>query len=206
MITAKNLLPAALRLAEPKPRGYKPEAYPLGYNVEGLAPCVREAHRAVQWWLNDILHHCKDRKRWLTLYGKSGCGKTHLAQASKLILREQGFHVQCWNWPNLRDRLLGRDCPGLMEQVQRLPILMLDDVGAEYLSSDRASAASAAALYSLLEARLGKWSLITSNLAPADWPDMRLTSRLYRGQNELVDMSAAADYCYNLKRQQQQNS
>lgn len=200
MITAEGLVPEfvpeALRLAEPPPRGYRPEAYALGFRVEGLAPCVDAAHKAVQWWLNDILHGCKERRRWLTLFGRSGCGKSHLALAARGCLRAHGRRVQCWNWAVLRERLLGGCCPGLMEQVQGLPVLLLDDVGAEYLGSDRAAGVSASLLYRVLEARLGRWTLLTSNLAPADWVDVRITSRLYRGLNELVDMSGAADFCF----------
>lgn len=196
-----EFLPEALRLHEPPPREYKPEAYPLGYQTEGLAPCVREAHRAVQWWLNDILHGCRERRRWLTLFGRSGCGKSHLAQAARACLKGYKRKVSLFNWSAMRDELLSDPQGGLMEYAQGRPILVLDDVGAEYMASERAERMSASLLYRLLEARLGKWTLLTSNLAPADWVDVRITSRLYRGLNELVDMSGAADYCFDRRKE-----
>lgn len=191
-----GFLPAALRLAVPPPRGYMPVRYGLGFCTQGLAPCVDAAHKAVQWWLNDILHGCRERRRWLTLFGRSGCGKSHLALAARGCLLAHGRRVQAWNWVRLRERLLGGCCPGLLGQVQELPLLVLDDVGAEFAASGRAAGVSASLLYRVLEARLGRWTLLTSNLAPADWVDVRLTSRLYRGLNELVDMSGAEDFCF----------
>lgn len=194
------LLPAYMRVAEPPPRAYKPVRYELGYCVEGLPECVTTAHRTIQWWLNDILHGCTERRRWVTLYGRSGCGKTHLVTAACAILAQQGRRAQKWNWAKLRDRLLSGAYPGLREQVQSIPYLALDDIGAEYTESGKTAALSASLLYDILEARLGKWTLITSNLKPADMVDVRITSRLYRGLNELVDMSGAGDFCYMLQK------
>lgn len=191
----QHVLPEALRLADPAPREYKAERYELAFETEGLAPCVNAAHKAVQWWLNDILHRCRDRRRWVTLYGRSGCGKTHLATAAASVIRSHGRRVQRWNWSRLRSLMLDGS-PGLWDQVADAPILVLDDVGAEYTASDKTAALSASLLYDLLEARLGRWMLITSNLAPADWVDVRVTSRLFRGQNEVVDMSGAEDFCF----------
>lgn len=195
-----NYLPDAMRLTEPPKRAYKAERYELGYQTEGLAPSVDAAHKAVQWWLNDILHGCRERRRWLTLYGRSGCGKTHLLSTAGVVLRERGKRVQKWRWTRLRGMLVDGEHPGLMEQLVDMPYLLVDDIGAEYTASDRAAALSASLLYELLEARLGKWTLITSNLAPADMVDVRITSRLYRGYNELVDMRDAKDYCYQRKK------
>lgn len=202
-LSIDKILPAAMRLGAVPERGYKPVRYELGYHTEGLAVCVNDAHRAVQWWLNDILHGFKEGRRWLTLYGRSGCGKSHLMTAASAYLKA-GLpvrSVQCWNWGVLMGRLLGGECPGLMEQVQRMPVLMLDDVGSELVASERAQSVAMRLLYDVLEARLGRWTMLTSNLAPADLPDVRVTSRLFRGMNEVVDMSAAGDYAYAVYKQ-----
>ena len=37
-------------------REYEMERYELGFRTDNLAPSVKEAHDAVQLWLNDILH------------------------------------------------------------------------------------------------------------------------------------------------------
>lgn len=174
-------------------RNYKPERYELGYQTAGLAPCVDEAHKAVQWWLNDILHGQKNRARWITLHGTTGSGKTHLVRAAIATLRAHGKSAQRWPWGELRDMLLG-DNPGLWHQVATMPHLALDDIFTGYMESDKAAALNASLLYDLLEARLGMWTLITSNLSPADMPDMRIASRLFRGLNEVINMQGATDY------------
>lgn len=174
-------------------RDYKPERYELGYEVDGLAPCVDAAHKAVQWWLNDILHGAKDRVRWVTLHGTTGCGKTHLVRAAIATLRAHEKRAQRWRWGVLLDMLLD-DNPGLWEQVTRMPYLAIDDIFTGYMASDKAAALNASLLYDLLEARLDKWTLITSNLSPADMPDMRIASRLVRGMSEVVNMQGAHDY------------
>ena len=201
--TIQGLLPEwmlATGKAASGKRAYKHERYELGYEVEGLAPCVDAAHKAVQWWLNDILHGCTERRRWVTLHGKAGCGKTHLARAAIATLRAHGKRAQRWSWGRLKEMLLG-DNPGLWRQVTEMPYLALDDIFSGYMESDKAAALNASMLYDLLEERLGRWTLVTSNLAPGDMPDMRIASRLVRGMNEVINMQAAADYAV-LKYQQ----
>ena len=187
-------LPSHMRIGEPEKRNYKPERYELGYVTDGLDGSVTTAHRAVQWWLNDILHGATDRRRWLTLYGKSGCGKTHLASAAIATLKARDLRAQNWGWSVLKGCLLDGRHPGLFDQVAKMPYLAIDDIGADYMSSEKAAGVSASLLYDLLESRLGRWTLITSNLTPAELPDMRIASRLKRGLNELVDMTTARDF------------
>lgn len=187
-------LPSYMRIGDPGKRSYEPERYELGFVTDGLDASVLLAHRAVQWWLNDILHGATDRRRWVTLYGKSGCGKTHLANTAIATLRARGKRAQKWGWSVLKRRMLDSDSPGLWEQIANMPHLAIDDIGADYMGSEKAAGVSASLLYELLEARLGKWTLITSNLTPAELPDMRIASRLRRGLNEMVDMTGAHDF------------
>ncbi len=176
--------------------------YPLNYQVAGLHPSVDAAHKAIQWFINDIDHNQSHMKRWVSLLGASGCGKSHLARNAISILRQRGFSVaktQFWSWRNAKT--LASSKGNGMSFLQNLNILALDDIGSDYLSSDKAQAYSATVLLGLLDARVGKWTILTSNLSPYDIAnnlDPRLASRLYRGQNEIVDMSQADDYCQNL--------
>lgn len=180
--------------------------YELGYETQGLHKSVTEAHRAVQWLLNDVVHRETALKRWVSLMGASGCGKSHLAAAAVRVLREQGFRarrVQCWSWRKVMGRLL--EDPGLMSWLADLHVLALDDIGTGFTASQKAAALNASLLYELLEARLGKWTIITSNLSPGDVAetlDVRIASRLYRGLNVIVDMSCADDFCLMRYKQQ----
>lgn len=192
------LFKAGIGAGQPAPRQYKPVRYDLAFITSGLHPSVDAAHKAVQWWINDITHGASDRRRWLTLFGKSGCGKSHLLTAAKAYTAAElpRRSVQLWNWGRLMERLLDGQHPGLFHQVATLKVLMLDDLGCELVASEKAQSVAMRQLYELLEARRGMWTLMASNLAPNDFPDVRIASRLFRHGNEVVDLSKAGDYAF----------
>ena len=171
-------------------REYEMERYELGFRTDNLAPSVKEAYDAVQLWLNDILHGETARARWVTLHGAPGCGKSHLCIGAIGILKNNGKRAQKWSWIKLRDRIFSGEGSELIRWITKMPYLAIDD----FLSDDRAKGASVSLLYELMEARLGKWTLLTTNLVPDDIQDARITSRLVRGRNVVVDMQDADDY------------
>jgi DNA replication protein DnaC len=68
----------------------------------------------------------------------------------------------------------------------------LDDIGAE-----RASDFSVSKLDQVVDARLGKWTVITCNFSReeiAEHMDVRIASRLGRGKNVIVDGIFVRDY------------
>lgn len=215
-IDLKKIL-AGVQPEQQKKRTYTPQRYELWYETNGMAPCVNEAHKAVQWWINDIANKQNDRRRWITLFGRSGCGKSHLMAAAKSHLeayfteRERqkvgeryaeaytpctSQYIQLRPWASLFGELMKENGAGLMAYLQKIEVLMLDDIGSELIASERAQSASMKVLYELLDARLGKWTMITSNLAPEQIPDSRIASRLFRGNNIIIDMREAKDYSY----------
>ncbi len=174
------------------------------YVTDGLHPCVLEAFLAVSRMAGDIVEKRQDCKRWVTLAGKSGSGKTHLARKMVDILRERGWSagkVQFWYWGKAFERIM--EDSAVMDWLIKRPVLVLDDIGASYIGSDRAAQLQAAKLLELLEGRLGKWTLLTSNLWARDIAeklDPRIASRLKRGGSEVIDMRQAADYCWLMDR------
>ena len=75
---------------------------------------------------------------WLLLTGVPGCGKTHLAIASAGAYMRQGFSVFRAFVPDLMDHLRATFNPSspisydeLFEQIKNVPLLILDDLGAE---------------------------------------------------------------------------
>lgn len=166
-------------------------------DLDGVHPSVVEAHTATRKWVGDILHNRRP-PYWLTLYGNCGCGKTLLASHARHYLGSLGSRVELRNWPRVLEAIYNKD-EGVLHQMMTTPILILDDVGAEYTASTKTSRFSAAKLYLLAEARLGKWTFITSNL---DYDAMkreigdRFASRVYRNSAAVVDMTRAADYSY----------
>lgn len=170
---------------------------PPVFHTRGLAPCVREALDAADAWVRDITTF--GNPHWLTLFGRSGCGKTHLLRTAQYVLRQAGRQVIYRNWPAVMDEIIDGEW-GHIAVMCRAHVLILDDIGAGYMAAGRRALIAAAKLYEIMEARLGRWTLLASNLAPQDISDRvdpRIASRLYRGDNQLVDMRAAGDYAYS---------
>ena len=142
--------------------------------------------------------------RWLSFLGWSGTGKTHLARgisrffkanASVHIDPETGVRVSrrggFIGWRKMVDQLRDGDYE-IMHALCDDWFVALDDIGAE-----RASDFSVSKLDQIIDARLGKWTVITCNFTReqiAEHMDVRIASRLGRGNNVIVDNINALDY------------
>lgn len=142
---------------------------------------------------------------WLSLLGTSGAGKTFLA---KRIMRwhravghfrdsvddkgPKGFkevvyaREWCW-WPQLAGLLKGNDGYGQLRDVESSGFAVFDEIGAELDKSGHVTNCLANALC----ARVGKWTLITSNKPLGQIGreiDTRVASRMVRDGSEVVDV------------------
>lgn len=178
------------------------------FDLEGVAPCVRNAHAATRQWVKAVLDG-NTPAHWLTLFGVAGCGKTMLAKLARHTLKEKGKEVQLWNWPRVWRMCLDGQWD-ILDHLMNLPILILDDVGAEFTGSAKTSELNSARLYEIAESRLGKWTFLTSNLNPHQMGRTlgeRFVSRIFRGNSVVNDMTTAFDYSFRqwqLKQQQAQ--
>jgi chromosomal replication initiation ATPase DnaA len=128
---------------------------------------------------------------WMTLWGTNGkgngTGKTHLARLIAAAVRNhlpQTPATCTLNWPKLCTRWQAREDTGhKLGFARECGLLIIDDAGAEHQS-----AATVSLLQDLLNSRLGKWTIITSNLSPEEWSarDHRIASRLIRDGSFLV--------------------
>ncbi|MBN1691092.1 MAG: IS21-like element helper ATPase IstB, partial [Dehalococcoidia bacterium] len=110
--------------------------------------------------------------RNLLICGPTGVGKTHLAQALAHEACRQGFDVLFANMHKLLQHLQGGRADGTFERrfqnYLRPDLLVLDDFGLKPL---RAPAPED--LYDLINERYERGSiLLTSNRAPAEWPEL----------------------------------
>lgn len=137
---------------------------------------------------------------WLSLLGPSGIGKTHLA---KRIFREcftrlRFYCHECgatlsampmWiDWRKASDRMKEGEF-GWIDDVCDAWFVAIDDVGAEHDPSKMA----ASKLDRILNSRLGKWTVITSNLdleGIARQLDPRIASRMRRLEGVIVESTA----------------
>lgn len=165
-------------------------------DLERCHPSVKNAHQATISFVRAVATH--SQPYWLTLYGVSGCGKTLLARHAHRYLKDNGYEAQMWPWQRAFARIMDGEYE-LIGHLARIPILILDDIGTVGLSG-KAIEQNAAKLYEVLEARLDrKFTMLTSNLTPDDigkQMDIRIASRLFRGNNMLVDMTKAFDYSF----------
>lgn len=182
-------------IALPSPRTIRGEQLPP-FVKDGLHPSVAEAHTATRAWCRSIRQ--RTPAYWLTLFGSSGCGKTFLARHARSYLRNHGIDCQLWNWGTAFARL---NEPGseLTTHLIHLPALIIDDIGTGYTLSEKSAELHATRLYEILEARIHKHTLLTTNLSPQqirERLDARIASRLFRGQNTIIDLTHAEDYSY----------
>lgn len=168
------------------------------FDTETVHESVKAAHGWTKAWVRAIL--VDKPAYWLTLYGVPGCGKTMLAKLARHTLREKGKTVQFWNWPRVWRKCLDGEWD-ILDHLIELPILILDDVGAEFTGTRKTADLNTARLYEIAEGRLGKWTFITSNLNLDQMErdlGARFVSRIFRGDSQIVDLTAAEDYSYKL--------
>lgn len=163
--------------------------------------------------------------RWLTFIGAPGCGKTHLADRLRWFLRNNGegiynrFYrpdtrdlktVFCYvqegavmaKWGTIIERLRIGD-RSLFKKACDDHYKVIDDLGVN--SFDREGIATPFAVQSmaeLLDRRLRKWTVITTNFSRsqlAEQFDPRIASRLLRDGNLIVDCSGLDDF--NLRKE-----
>lgn len=141
----------------------------------------------------------------LVLSGASGTGKSHIANA---IFRfcigaaMSSFDTKVWGesdvpqsafirWPEAADAFAEKHF-GLMEDAISHSLTILDDIGAEQdpwnICKDK--------LCQILSRRENKFTVITTNILPAAWPerfDTRISDRLLRN-SVVVDLSDVKSY------------
>lgn len=142
-------------------------------------------------WLSALEEH--RQPRWITFLGSSGNGKTHCARRLWKIARRQFDWQYCAYpeheiyWPTFIQQLRSGKAFEVRSDMQKWPLLFLDDVGAER----GASGFSAEELNALAGARMGKWTILTANLdfSAIKAIDERIASRIVRDNNIVVQVN-----------------
>lgn len=143
----------------------------------------------------------------MVIYGPNGVGKTHVAKAIArwasmtamnlpLVRAEEDIgarvaDVRYENWPAFCDHLKSGHWDSV-DPLFSVSLLVLDDIGAEHDPSK----VGAEKLYLILEKRIRRWTILTTNIAPPDWDirlERRIASRLLRNCIH-VNMEGVPDY------------
>jgi DNA replication protein DnaC len=170
-------------------------------------PKLTEMAQKADAYCRDLFH--ASNPRWLSFLGDVGTGKTHLARRISRYFRAQldgnlipgqdpakrqyrmrgGFI----SWRVVAGALRNGDF-SVLRDLEDDYFVVLDDIGSEYMSmSDFVTSK----LDQLLDARLGKWTVITANLSLEQigkFLDMRIASRLLRGGSEVIDLKDVPDF------------
>lgn len=190
----------------------------------GLQPC-RPASQAIwlEKWLRikathpklkkleqTVYEFCRDyaksprRGRRLVIYGENGSGKSHTAKAINhwanriamnipLVDADQGIRLAdsvIVNWPTVVDGFKTGQWD--IEDLFDASLLIIDDIGAEH----DPSRVGIEKLYLLLERREQKWTILTTNIHPANWEtkfERRVADRLLRNC-EHIDLTDVPSY------------
>jgi DNA replication protein DnaC len=149
----------------------------------------------------NVVNRCRPR-HWLSLLGSSGTGKTHLANVLWNKLQEpagcgRGEYLERFiYWPAFVEELrqTAKDGNGIkfFLSMERWPLLVLDDIGAER----DPSGFGVDKLNTLLNLRVGRWTILTSNLGLDALAklDTRIASRIIREPGNLFIEATTTDY------------
>jgi DNA replication protein DnaC len=174
--------------------------------LDVYAPEIQEMATAAQQLASNWFHARAESKKLLVLVGETGVGKTLCAKALLDWARSGVAHLawerrhwrdvipsaSFYRWPEIADKFKEGQY-GVLQDLFDTTLIGLDDVGAEHDPS-RNAADKLCQVLSRRQDRL--WTVITTNVAPAEWPtrfDKRIADRLMRS-SVVVDLSHVESY------------
>lgn len=152
--------------------------------------------------------------RWLSFCGISGAGKTHLAREIHRWMDRKGswytatgrggdfrsqHSIAFMRWRSVASDILRGDW-SVVDDACRHWFVVLDDIGSEHQG---ASGVVKSALERIMDERLGKWTVITSNLSHRDIAeklDTRAASRMLRGGSVVIEARREDVRDYSLRK------
>lgn len=180
-------------------------------HVEITTPKLKSVCVRVKRWCSRC--YANERgMRGLVICGPAGCGKTHLASRALRFMRLAGVHAMHdrstgWgqggpddfpathsvSWDEIA--LEGPENPAWRDVVESA-VVLIDDIGAEV---DRyKTGAPTSNLRNLIERRIGKWTVFTTNIMPSEWHerwDSRVADRLLR-DSEVIQMDGVESFAF----------
>lgn len=105
-------------------------------NIDNIYKTDKDRFQVIKW-LMDFLRNYESGKvcKGLYLHGNFGCGKTYLIAAIFNELAKSGYKSSIIFWPEFLRQAFYDDFNDKFEQVKKVPLLLIDDIGAEGLTA-----------------------------------------------------------------------
>jgi DNA replication protein DnaC len=141
----------------------------------------------------------------LLISGSVGSGKSHLCAAIARTIRSHGFSVGFLTTGQVLQKIKTTYQKGaskkeedIFRELGKLDLLILDDIGSEAIGSGKEKSENwrMSMLFEIVNSRMGKPTIYTSNLVEADLTKAvgeRVDSRLY-SNTDFLDMFSEIDY------------
>lgn len=155
----------------------------------------RLAKNGAKWYAENF-HDLNKGFHSLLFQGSYGLGKSHLAHSICKVLKDKGVSAIFINVPELLNMIKGtfnRNSKisenDLLKAISEVRLLVLDDIGAEYIKKDENGSESWATdkLFQIVNSRVNKPTIFTTNYTSADLTKKygthggRIVSRMMQG-------------------------
>lgn len=128
-------------------------------------------------WIGEFFNNYngENTQKGLYLYGNFGCGKTYFIAALFNDLAKKGYKSAIIFWPEFLRQAFYDDFKDKYEEIKKVPLLLIDDIGAENLTAWNRDEI----LCPLLQYRMeeGLTTFFTSNLSLDDLEEHLATSK-----------------------------
>lgn len=171
-----------------------PQVAGWAWRYEVYHPGLAEVLPAVQAFCGAVLSR-EPPRRWLSLLGPSGVGKTHLLKQALECVRRHWRIPTATGW---RGPEVAHLVPAVDLQDYRAPrdyarhdLVYIEDIGSGSTMDKGAGAVTRSRVTELLQLRSGKWTMLDANLYRREIEaqiDGRIASRLRRDGSWLVEI------------------
>jgi DNA replication protein DnaC len=158
---------------------------------------IQDMADAAQQFAKQFAKDDREQNTLLVLSGDSGCGKTHVSRSLYTWARSAsgrlGVSTEWFSWPEACDAY-AEGFTGTVRDMMDADFLAIDDIGAE---TDRYKTGQMAdKLCQVMERRRHEFTVITTNISPAQWNqrfDIRIADRLMRSST-IIDLTGVPSY------------